>query len=91
MTVLIASGTAEASSADIVLADGQSTNLCLVDGDAPGVTNQAVALVQYKSAGGVYITIGRLTREEPLKRLFGPGTFKVVRLKSPVAFGVDRD
>lgn len=90
MSTLIASGTTAATSADFTLADGQSTTLFLTDATGPDVANQAVALIQIKSAGGQYFTIGRLTHDNPVQVLAAPGTYRVKRDVAPVAFAVEQ-
>jgi hypothetical protein len=92
MAELIASGTAEAASADFTLADGQTAMLQLKAPTAAGqrVFEDSKASVQAKDAGGNYLHIGYLTKELPAQILSGPGTFRVVRLACTNATGVDK-
>jgi hypothetical protein len=78
-----------ATSADFTLTDGQSTTIFLKDAESSEVTPTAVALVQIKSDTS-YFTIGKLDVVTPGRVLQAPGTFRVLKFNSPVAFGVDR-
>lgn len=91
MAEIIASGTTEATSSDIVLADGASTTIFLKSGTGGPIVNDAVAGVQIKSSGGHYFTIGTLDKDGPAKVIQAPGTFRVIRYANAIAFGVDRD
>lgn len=92
MAQLIASGTTEANSADIVVAAGTPTTISLFNAD--GVFgNDVAATVFQKSSGGVYRPVlgGNLTAQKPALVIDAPGTFRVKKYASTVAFGVDRD
>jgi len=91
MAELIASGTTEANSSDIVIADGESTTLFLKSGTGGPIVNGAMASVQIKSSGAHYFTIGSLDHYNPAKVIQAPGTFRVVRHANAVAFGVDAE
>ena len=91
MAELIASGTTEVNSSDIVVADGESTTVFLKSGTGGPIVNGAVASVQIKSSGGHYFTIGTLDKDAPAKVIQAPGTFRVVRYANGVAFGVDAE
>lgn len=87
MAVLLASGTAAASSADFTLA-GETSTLFL-DGAAAQIQD-VIVLIEIKAASGVYHIIGNLTDENPIQVLMGPGTYRVSRQTCLVAVGVDR-
>jgi hypothetical protein len=90
-TILIASGTTLANSADFTLTSGESANLFLVDDAGPDVSFSASALVQIKeTVGGEYYTVGRMDNNTPAATLMGPGTFRVRRLASASSVGVAR-
>jgi len=89
MATLIASGTAPAVSADIVLTGGTVTLSLVSDGAGDNVTPDAVASIQVKSAGGNYFTIGALDFMHPSLNLTATGTYRVSRPLSAVAFGVE--
>ncbi len=92
MAEIIASQTTAANSADFTLKDGQSVSLLLKDDVADtDLYNNAVAFIQAKSAGTKYVTIGKLTFEEPLMVLSAPGTFRVSKGISAYAYGVDKN
>jgi hypothetical protein len=86
---LIPINTNTATSADFTLFDGQSTTIFLKDATSNEVTADALALVQIK-AGEAYFTIGKLDVASPGRVLQAPGTFRVLKFNSPVAFGVER-
>lgn len=90
MAELIAAGTTEVDSADFTLTSGDQVTLFLKDAAGPTVGNDAIALVQIKSAGGEYFIVGRVDFETPAKVLAAPGTYRVKRLAASAAFGVDK-
>jgi hypothetical protein len=70
MAELIASGTAEADSADFTLAAGDQATLFLKDAAGTTVNPHGVAQVHIKSADGEYFMIGKLdTAPSPPKFL----------------------
>lgn len=90
-TVLIASGTTATTSSDFTLAAGESTTLFLIDAAGTDVAFASQALIQIKETNsGAYFTIGRLDSNTPGQVLSAPGTFRVSRAASDVAFGVAR-
>lgn len=90
MAELIASGTADANSADFTLTDGQSATLFLKTATGAPVAPAAQARIQVKS-GSNYFTVGRLTQSDPMLVLRAAGTFRVQRLAHTIAFGVDKE
>lgn len=91
MAELIASGTAQADSADFTLAAGETATLYLKDAAGAQVGSESIASVQIKSSDGQYFTIGELNCREVAKVLSGAGTYRVRRLASGEAFGVDKN
>lgn len=91
MAELIAAGTADANSADIVLTDGGSSTVFLKSGTGGVIVEGARGVIQIKSSGGHYFTVGTLDRDNPATAILGPGTFRVVRLANASAFGVDAE
>lgn len=91
MAELIATGTAQADSADFTLAAGDSAVLYLKDAAGAQVGANSIARVQIKSADGQYFTVGELNCREVAKVLSGAGTYRVRRLASDEAFGVDKN
>lgn len=91
MAELIAAGTTDANSADIVLADGASSTVFLKSGTGAVIVTGARAAIQIKSSGGHYFTVGTLDRDAPAKAILGPGTFRIVRVANADAFGVDAE
>lgn len=90
MAELIASGTAEADSADFTLTTGQNCTLFLKDAAGDTVPPFSEALVQIKSAGLEYYTVGVITGANPAQLLEAPGTYRVRKRAATVAFGVDK-
>ena len=86
MPEIIASGTTATSSAEFTLTDGSNAVLSLGN---PGPAS--VALVQLKSTGGTFVTIGQLTSNNPAQVLSATGTFIVTRAATSVAFSVDKN
>ena len=89
MAELIAAGTADANSADIVLADGASSTVFLKSGTGGPIVLGARATIQIKSSDNYYFTVGALDRDSPAQAIMGPGTFRVIRVANAAAFGVD--
>lgn len=90
MAELIAAQTAQADSADIALASGSSTTFLLKGGSSDVLPANSVALLQAKS-GTQYVTIGQIDSANPIKVLTATGTFRVRKLATSAAVGVDRD
>lgn len=76
ITNLLASGTTETTSADVVLADGAAATLMLVGAGS--------LLVQAKNSTGGYVLLGTVDTAKPVQQVFGPVTFRVVRRLVPV-------
>jgi hypothetical protein len=92
MAAIIASGTSELASSDIVVVAGTPTTVFLNDASTGNITESAKARVQIKAASGTYTTVGELNRNQPALIIDGPGTYRVLRLAgSGVAFAVDQD
>ena len=92
MASLIAVGTTQADSADFSLASGTSATLFLVDSVMQSLLpNNLDALIQIKSAGATYKTIGSLTSANPVLVLACVGTFRVRKSASVAPFGVDQN
>ena len=90
MAAIIASGTAAASSSDIVLAEGDAATLGLFAA-GPDIPGSAVAYIERKASNGQYIRQYTLSQNEPSRVLQAVGTWRVSRPLSLVAFGVDQD
>jgi len=92
MAEYIATGTTVSNGSDFTLTDGQTVQLGLFSSTTgPRLPADCQASVQSKTSSAGYIEIGRLTADEPVKLLQGPGTFRVVRRGSgSTSFGVDK-
>ncbi len=90
MAEIIATGTTQATSADFTLTDGQSTTIFFKDALGMEVTPEANALIRIKSSTNEYYTIGTVDCANPARVLQAPGTFRVFKYASTVAYGVDR-
>lgn len=92
MANLIASGTAEAFSADFTLTAGQSTTLSLSAAQPlVPLPRQVAASIQLKGSNGAYNPIGEISGQNPQTVLTAIGTFRVQAFASPIARLVDRD
>jgi len=92
MAELIAPATAEVTSSEFTLVTPEIASLSLKDAITPdGGTfpPNGFAYVQYK-AGTQFVTIGTLSSADPFKVLAAPGTFRVLKPKTPYALGVDK-
>lgn len=87
MANIIASGTTAADSAEFTLAAGDSTVLLLTGTPA----SDARAVVRIKAADGTFHRAGELTGQYPAQSLTGAGTYKVSKVASSSAYGVDRN
>lgn len=91
MAAYLATGTTEASGADIVLTDGATAMLNLTAASPQQrIPPGARATVEVKTSDAVYIYVGELTGNEPCKILSGPGTYRVTRKATAVSVGVDK-
>jgi len=88
-TELIAIGTVDANSSDIVVAAGSPVSLFLKDAAGPLVDTQCRATIQQKSSTGDYFTIGELNGLNRSIVIDGPGTFRVQKYAGP-SFGVEQ-
>lgn len=91
MASLITSGTTEDTSADFTATAGTPVTVFLHDAAGPSVTSEARAVIQIKSSGAQYITVGELSGQKPALVIDGPGTFRVQKYASTTAFGVDKE
>ena len=95
MAELIAVGATETPSAEFVLADGAATIVLLkpASGATLALPSDAAADIQMKTSDSGWVgMLPKLTITEPARRVYGPGTFRVVRraVASPGSYGVDR-
>lgn len=90
MTVLIASGTTQAS-AEFTVVAGTPNTVFLWDADGDVLPSDARALLQIKSSAATYITIACLDSNNPARVIDGPGTYKLTKFASAAAFGVDKE
>lgn len=77
-------------SSDITAVAGTPVTLFLkvLVTEAP-MPQDAKALIEIKSSGGQYFSVGELTAQAPAKVIDGAGTYRVVKMTS-LAFGVDQ-
>ena len=75
-----------------------ATDLCtllLIDGSTqPYLERGASALIQVKTSSGNYMTIGQLTKDDPIKTISGAGTYRVVTAaftSNGTGIGVDKN
>ena len=92
MPEIIAAGTALANSADIVIGPGGTATFLLKGGAGADVPFRSVALIQAKGlVSGQYVTIGQLDSAAPIRVLTAAGTFRVSKLATDAAVGVDQN
>ena len=90
MAELIASGTAEFDSVDFTLAAGDQVTIFLKNTPGTVVNPKGVAQVFIKSSENNYYLVGVVDLSFPAKVIQAPGTYKVRRMASDVAYGVDK-
>lgn len=92
MASLISSGTTADSSADFTVAAGTPNTISLRDADGV-LAGDVAAVIDIKSSDGVYRPVqnGSLHAHRPELVIDGPGTYRVRKFASAVAFGVDKD
>lgn len=93
MAELIATGTAQADSADVVLSDGASATIGLFAAAGVSITGDCKAVVERKASNNEYYglpdgTLGVGKREV---QILGPATYRVRKYVSGVSFGVSKD
>lgn len=76
ITNILASGTTAAPSTTVVLDQGES-NTFIMRGTG-GLEIQILA------DDGEWVQFGSLSRSEPVRQLFGPGSYRAVRNEGPV-------
>jgi hypothetical protein len=89
-TELIATGTIEAASADITLADGASAIIFLKDAAGPAIPAGCTGVIQIKTAASTYFTLGVISGEDSARKIEGPGVYRVFKPASANAFGVEQ-
>lgn len=90
MAQLIATGIAAATSGDFDVAAGESSMVNLFVASGQTIPPGCAASIQLKGSNGVYVEVGVLDDKHPALLVDGPGTFRVVKKNSTVAFGVDQ-
>ncbi len=91
-TVILAAGTTEATSADIVLTEGQSATLFLTGAAGLNAPDSASVELQFKRADNSYVTVYRMGAlgNSATAKVDGPVTLKVSRSLGTIAVGVER-
>lgn len=95
MANVLASGTADNVSSDIVVASGATATVSLIYTNPAQPPTSATGIIKQKGSDGSYYEIpnGRLTIHNSPRVLDGPGTYQVARVSSQnicgQAFGVD--
>lgn len=93
MSELIPSGTTAVTSADFTNTSGAAITIGIFAAAAVAFYDDTRAEIQRKASNGQYYTVknGVLGRDYGEHVISGPGTFRVVKRASAVAFGVDKD
>lgn len=84
---ILASGTTNATSADVVVAAGATVSVGLFTADAAGIPGNHGAAVMMDTPGGDLVA-AELTGKRPVTVIAGPGTFRVKRTAGSTSFGV---
>jgi len=92
MAAFLTVGNTATTSADFALLAGDSTTLFLVDNvDTDGISSTAQVDIQIKASDGKYFSIGALSYSNPILVLDAVGTFRLKRIASTDAVGVDKN
>lgn len=92
MPELIVAQTALADSLDVIIGTGGSATFLLKGGVTDAIPATAIALIQAKNAAGTqYVTIGQIDAGNPIRVLSAAGTFRVRKLLTTSAIGVDQN
>ncbi len=78
-TEILAIGTTEASSADVVVAAGTPLTVCLKGTAGSVIDGYARVLVQLKDDSGKYFTVDTLSQAEPAVSIVAAGTYRFQR------------
>ena len=84
---ILAIGTSDASSADVVVAAGTPLTVCLKDAAGPIVSGGARVQIQLKADNAEYFTIDALSQAKPAVVISGAGTYRFTR-KAGTSCGV---
>lgn len=79
-TEILATGTASANSADVVVASGTQLTVCLKDASGPWISSGARVEIQLKADTGEYFTVGSLDYAQPATVITASGTYRFARL-----------
>jgi sarcosine oxidase gamma subunit len=91
MAAIIASGTSELASSDIVVVAGTPTTIFVNDANGKLVPEDVRVAIQIKAASGQYMTVAELSRALPAIVIDGPGTYRALRKVCTTAVAVDQD
>lgn len=91
MAEIIELGVDEDESDDIVLADNASITISLFGADENSVPQGCQAYIQQKMSNGTYLNRDAIDTNTPSKVLQANGTWRVKKLASTIACGVDGD
>lgn len=93
MAQIIASGTTDATSSDIVVTS--PVTISLFWSATPPLPKCAIARIDVKGSNGAYMELGMVTQTLPAVSIVAPGTYRVRRVAADnpadaIAFGVDQ-
>lgn len=91
MAELIATGTAQADSADFAVVAGTPTTLYIKPASGSDVPFGCQYLLQHKTPAATYITMEVINERSPATTVSGVGTWRVRRVDTGVNTGMDRD
>jgi len=76
---ILAVGTNNTPSADIVVAAGAPLTVCIKDAAGPRVAIGALVHIELKDDAGQYFRVGQLSANAPAAVIDGAGTYRFVR------------
>lgn len=76
---ILAVGTTAASSADVIVASGESLTVCLKDAEGPSIGSYARVQIQLKADSGQYFTIDTLSQAKLAVVIQAAGTYRFAR------------
>lgn len=79
-TQILATGTTDLASADVVIAAGASLTVALKDAAGPGIPVGVRVLIQLKDDAGQYFTVDELNRDRAALLIVAAGTYRFRRM-----------
>lgn len=92
MANILASGTTAAQSSPFTLAVGDVATVFITQGAVSSLAYGSFAQIQVQDASSNWIDVtgGAMSSADAIKSIGSPGTYRVARLVSATAFGIDK-